>query len=261
MPHSVTLKIDQATKHLSNLKKEVNAFLSRKPFIVVTEEASSGDLVYRIRIQAPIPVRWSADIGDLLHNLRSALDHLAWELVLANGQQPTRDTSFPISDDEPSFKDNLQKQLHGASAAARTAVENLKPYKGGGSDDLWRIHTLNLIDKHRMIVLAGASYQKVPFQMTQPEKLGRPEVEAPPFTLRPADRQFPLKDGAEIFRLKAATKDSFRRYMQSDFLFGFMIAFGDTTIVDGEDILGTLQRFISVVQQVVSEVCTQVALP
>ena len=260
MPQSVTLKIDQAKKHLRNLKKDVNAFLSRKPFIVVTEEDSSGDLVYRIRIQTPIPVRWSADIGDLLHNLRSALDHLAWELVVANGHQPTRATSFPISDDEPSFKHNLQKQLHGASAVARTAVENLKPYKGG-SDDLWRIHTLHIIDTHRMVVLAGASYQKVPFQMTWPEKRGRPEVEAPPFMLRPADRQFPLKDGAEIFRVTAAARDSFRRYMQSDFLFGFLIAFGDTTIVDGEDILGTLQRFISVVQQVVSEVCTQVPLP
>jgi hypothetical protein len=260
MPQSVTLKIDQAKKHLSRLKKEVKAFLSRKPFIVVIEEDSSGDLVYRIRIQAPIPVSWSADIGDLLHNLRSALDHLAWELVVANGQQPTRDTSFPISDNEPRFKYNLQRKLNGASAVARTAVENLKPYKGG-YDDLWRIHNLNIIDKHRMIVPVGTSYQKIPFQMTWPEKLGRPEVEAPPFTLRPADRHFPLKDGAEIFRVKAAARDSFRRYMKPDFLFGFMIAFGDTTIVDGEDIIGTLQRFISVVQQVVSDVCRQVALP
>ena len=33
--------------------------------------------------------------GDILSNLRGALDYLAWQLVLAAGEQPTDRTSFP----------------------------------------------------------------------------------------------------------------------------------------------------------------------
>ena len=41
-------------------------------------------------------VEWSLILGDLLHNLRSALDHLAWQLVVDGGGTPSQDTNFPV---------------------------------------------------------------------------------------------------------------------------------------------------------------------
>ena len=41
--------------------------------------------------------RWALVLGDCAHNLRSALDYLAHELVRANGGNPDEDTEFPVS--------------------------------------------------------------------------------------------------------------------------------------------------------------------
>src|ERR1039458_3521922 len=42
------------------------------------------------------PDDFAAVLGDCIHNVRSALDHLAHDLVLANHGDPTRSTQFPI---------------------------------------------------------------------------------------------------------------------------------------------------------------------
>ena len=63
--------------------------------IVAESDPNTGDQVFKFRVRAPIPVDLSLVIGDAVHNLRSALDHLAWQLVLANGQTPTTQTAYP----------------------------------------------------------------------------------------------------------------------------------------------------------------------
>src|SRR4029077_7701458 len=87
----VNLKIERAKLHLGNLESEIKQFLARKPFQIITEdEPATGDLVYKIQIAEPIPMALSTIIGDIIHNLRSALDHLAWHLVVINNGAPTR---------------------------------------------------------------------------------------------------------------------------------------------------------------------------
>ncbi len=43
-----------------------------------------------------LPFDALAAAGDIVHNLRSALDHLAFQLVLAGGHTPTTETAFPV---------------------------------------------------------------------------------------------------------------------------------------------------------------------
>lgn len=58
--------------------------------------ASETNFVLYVDEVAEVPLTFSAIIGDVLYDLRSALDHLAWQLVIANGGTPNRDTAFPI---------------------------------------------------------------------------------------------------------------------------------------------------------------------
>jgi hypothetical protein len=46
--------------------------------------------------------------GDAVHNLRSALDHLAWQLALLNTAKPHPRTQFPIARSESEFFDAAQ---------------------------------------------------------------------------------------------------------------------------------------------------------
>ncbi len=54
-------------------------------------------MVVRARISQPIPHHLSLVIGDIVHNLRSAFDHLAYQAVIAGGDTPTTNTEFPVS--------------------------------------------------------------------------------------------------------------------------------------------------------------------
>ena len=49
---------------------------------------------------------WGVLIGEILHNLRSALDHLIWQLViLETGAPPTTTkTAFPIFETAAGYK-------------------------------------------------------------------------------------------------------------------------------------------------------------
>ena len=96
----------------------------------------------------------------MVHDLRSALDHLAWQLVEANGGTP-RDrpgepqTAFPIRTEAP--KNGLR--IHGDVApAALEVVEALQPYNVSPESPadavLWHLHRLDVIDKHHELLLA-----------------------------------------------------------------------------------------------------------
>src|SRR5262249_51464823 len=73
-------------------------------------------------------------IGDVLHNLRSALDHLAWSLA---GTLADRNTEFPIFVDPARFgardgngrpeRGGGLRKLHNMPAEAQSSVRNASP--------------------------------------------------------------------------------------------------------------------------------------
>lgn len=258
MTHSVALKIDQAKRHLKNLEIEVRSYLSRNPIVVVSdEEPSSGDVVYTLRIMEKVPEHWGAIIGDVIHNLRSALDHLACELVVANGQAVTRNTVFPISEDVHKFRAHALKALNGVSKIAYSTVERLKPYKWGNLD-LWQIHKLDIIDRHRMIVPVCVAYENVTVTSVTIDAMSPDPIASSSFRLSPFGCQFPLGNGSEVFREKSATRKP--RGPNFDNRFTFLVAFGETNIVDAEDVLHTLRRYVTVVEQTAGDITAQVSL-
>ncbi|OFW57589.1 MAG: hypothetical protein A2133_03400 [Actinobacteria bacterium RBG_16_64_13] len=70
----------------------------------------------------------------------------------------------------------------------------------------------------------------------------------PPLALKPADRQFPLQDGDEIYRVLAAGRASHGNKYPD---FTFEIAFGEGEIVEGEPLIPTLAQFVGLIEGVV----------
>ena len=54
-------------------------------------------------------------LGEILYDLRSSLDHLVWQLVLANGQTPGRHNEFLITTDHQSWQQTKGRALKGVS--------------------------------------------------------------------------------------------------------------------------------------------------
>jgi hypothetical protein len=76
------VKAHRAARHIEELRREVVAIRDRESFAPTPEPTETpGRLAYRLKFQMPIPVELSAIVGDVVHNLRSALECVANELA------------------------------------------------------------------------------------------------------------------------------------------------------------------------------------
>src|SRR6266481_8747888 len=94
---SFEMKLIRADEHLKALNHEVADFLQVGPYEVVTEkDIPAGTLRARVVYRQDPRDLLLMLIGDVLHNLRSALDHSAWSLA---GAKANSGTEFPIFTD------------------------------------------------------------------------------------------------------------------------------------------------------------------
>jgi hypothetical protein len=154
---SARLKIARAREHIEASDRKAQQFRRSNPYSIVRElDTQTGEQIWRATGQAAVPPVFSIIIGDALHNLRAALDHLAWQLVLTNGQQPTTRTAFPIYDDSLRFDREGTTKLRGMSPAAVAAIKALQPCYGTNASPnrmLSALEHLDKVDKHRHLNL------------------------------------------------------------------------------------------------------------
>lgn len=155
------LKLDRAEKHLDDLVLAIKRFYETDPYDgVIQDNPETGQREFTVTKADPLPDCLAVISGDVLHNLRSALDHLVWQLVLANGGKPNSNTAFPVWHSESKFKSSRPGYAKGVSQAALDILYGLKPYKGG-NDALWRIHQLDIVDKHRLLLTVAMRHESV----------------------------------------------------------------------------------------------------
>ena len=138
-------------------------------------EFGQGSMTAYATAEQPPPDPLSLLIGDTLHNMRSALDTLAFALALAHTnplpQVLIEKSEFPIFGDEDKkgtpgmganmFRDNGRVKIAGWHPDAQTAVELLQPYKAGNAfrrHPLWVLHELDRVNKHRLLHSTVATF-------------------------------------------------------------------------------------------------------
>ncbi len=112
--------------------------------------------IYRLVDVPTTPVEWSLIMGDAVHNLRSALDLLAWQAVIAGVGTPSRSTCSPIYKKQEDRKFSLA--LKGAPSHFIDAVRQMQPYIDAPMAEAWRggrlwlLYRLDIEDKHHLLV-------------------------------------------------------------------------------------------------------------
>ena len=148
------LKAGRALEHLDALKTEFEAYYNSSPITVTRDTSSDGTRrILRVHFSSP-DERLHLIAGDFVHNLRSALDHIVYALVVeSSGQLPTsRSIQWPVL--EAPNESCLKRQINGASEGASILIESLQPYNSPcplKQNHLWRLSKLDIIDKHRRI--------------------------------------------------------------------------------------------------------------
>jgi hypothetical protein len=197
-------KLDRADEHLDLFEREIDAFLEDESQSVALsipylDPESGYHIVYAV-VESDPPLRLGVILGDVVHNVRSALDHLVWQLVLANGETPGRGNAFPIVDHPNDFAGKAAVALKGVTPGHRAVIESVQPYHGSDGPEttyLGLLRHLSNVDKHQVV------HTTLAVLLDPGERISARVVRGPG---RVAVKQFmPLgafEHGAELLRFK-----------------------------------------------------------
>ena len=151
----VNAKIQRAQDEIERLAKDIADSCEAQRALFSEElRPDVGDKIWVFRGETPIvPIEYSVRLGEIVYNLRSALDQLVWQLVHANYKTPGRHNEFPILDDESRFNEVVKSKLKGVSQGSSTKIKEMQPFC---ENDEWSVlktlHSLCNIDKHRSVI-------------------------------------------------------------------------------------------------------------
>jgi hypothetical protein len=230
-------KLQRAEEHLGQLRTEHDSFITeRNPYRMLREaDLESGKYyVWRAKIVEQPPLeKWASIAGECVHALRSALDHTAFELVRIADPDATY-SEFPIYKDKTGkngWDDNGHRKLPGVSEEVLAVVNLLQPYKRRKEfDPLWRVHMLDIIDKHRHLNFVSPLLRQAHFAPIG--GVVSTEVLAGPF-----------KDGTPVARF-TMTPDDEGTSMHVETRFAFDIAFGEGELLTNEPVMQTLEDLL-----------------
>ena len=246
-------QIQRAEKHINDFRAEVELFRATNPYRIASQpNLQASHIIYDVLKADAIPPPIPAVAGDVLQNLRTALDYLACSLVPGCRQNLSEHIYFPILKKAPTpdqINTAFDGKVKGASEEAINKIASLKPYKGG-DDVLWRLHMLNNIHKHRLLIAVQASTSLI-VPLKRPIRLGIDEpAEVEQIladTLIPVQGGFPLKQGGQLF------VDSLLVKPDNNVQFLVEIAVNERGISEGRTLIKILKESLRRVSKIVSE--------
>lgn len=202
---SASVKIDRAAEHLDEVRRMIASLATAESYEVAKDEDGKEKIHFLIQPPAKISVL----AGEVVYQLRSALDHLAFDLVKRNatgaalppGWENKCDfplwLSIPLGQSPPLPYNSFSK-LPGISRPAFEFIESVQPYRSGVGartpNVMKLLCELSNIDRHRYlnVTLPKASeYHTLVLSQGREYSYGRGG----------------LKDGAEVQALPAKADD------------------------------------------------------
>ena len=176
-------KVNRADDHISALSDRIQEFVNDETAYVISKEPdpkAPQDIVLWGESRKDPPVsEWGPIIGDVVHNLRSALDAVVWELsaLRCGGAPPEpppsksrwRDVGFPIVIVKGDWHNEACRKIPAVGPAGWTTIKGHQPFvtrkNAPDREPLAVLHKLWNIDKHRhphlVLVLAKFDHLRI----------------------------------------------------------------------------------------------------
>lgn len=201
-------KLARAEEHLDALSADIKSTLEADAYTFRTEfdEADQSTVAF-LKEPQQLPVEWGVRLGDVIHNTRSALDHLVHQLVLLDSGTPHDAHQFPIVDGPNDWIRRVQKSPKGrrglldfVDPAHVATIQALQPYvPATGLPRLALLRDFSNVDKHRVIHAARTIFTDTP---TITAHLALPTTIS---DIRALPPDTPIEDGTEIVRFRSHT--------------------------------------------------------
>ena len=145
----VNAKIERAREGIQSLEVDITAFCEFQRRQVIFDYSQPTE--HFLGRHSTEPISYSIRIGEIAFNLRSALDHLIWQLVRANGKKPTHNNEYPILSSEREFKRRVNSKLKWVDEEKRKLIHDFQSFSDVGEvgKNLLMLNKICNIDKHR----------------------------------------------------------------------------------------------------------------
>jgi hypothetical protein len=123
------LKWRRGSQHFEWLEAAWKAYTPTFQSQLVVMPISGGRELRLAKLSDPPGKEWSPVIGDCVQNLRSALDHMVWQLAPQEARLTTPShLEFPIFSDPQKFGDNAPKRIGSLPKATQKIIESVQPF-------------------------------------------------------------------------------------------------------------------------------------
>src|SRR5277367_435406 len=158
-------KLNRSNENIRNLESEIAAFFDESKYPLLSDDnqkvISEAVEYHRSR---QIPPRFSILSGEIIHHLRSCLDHLIWHFSDVTYRETSKNRKFiefPILEKPPSdVSTQYERKIQGiTNTAVRSLIEECQPYKRPNPNEslLLAVHSMDIVDKHRELVIVEST--------------------------------------------------------------------------------------------------------
>ena len=248
----IKAKITRAEQHIQDFQLTARAFVESGPYEVsIRDDAQTRKHIYYVSKVDAVPDALAAIAADVVQNLRSPLDQMAYQLVLAarSGAEPNWAVYYPIAGSAAHYPTARDRKIKRVGQEVIDAIDATEPYKGGKGHALWQLNELNKPDKHELLISAGGYLGGVDVSEMVRKPLhklpGSESVWVPPMILRTPGKPVPLNVGDELF------KTSFDSDMKENLRPVIDITINEPGVIDCEPALKTLHDMLNLVRNVI----------
>jgi hypothetical protein len=168
----IQAKLDRAEQQIEWADRFVPNWTASKETWALEPQIDEGKrrYIWVFRELKPIPPALAVISDEVIHHLRSVLDHLAAHLVEMSGGQPTNSTAWPVERTKSGWRRGVERRrrpwqiwrkkgggpLRGIPIGSPlwTFIENTQPYRRGSearNDPLLALHDSWNANKHRIL--------------------------------------------------------------------------------------------------------------
>jgi len=198
----VRAKLRRAGEHLEAFDTLFEQFVRTEPYSITFEfDPETGWHTFRWCVEGEPPLEEMALIfADILGNLRTTLDYLVWQLVLAGGSRPGRRTAFPVVKREKDWAVQGGSALKGVAEEWAGLIEAMQPFQRFDAPEVHPLAILehmNNIAKHRFLPLAILTADEFGYLVNVADLPAGETFESRDFL------DAPIVDGAELARFRS----------------------------------------------------------
>lgn len=257
-------KIDRAKAHLDDLKRVLrerpNTEASQR---IRTNDQTKETVIEAIVKEAPeVPLLARLLIGDVVHCLAAALDHMVYQLSLSHQLKiktlnavtlcDNHHTHFPIFEvwDAKEIEPRIKKRLKLMAQAPADLIRGMQPYERArqdptfiaSQDPLWILFKLDVIDKHRVVLATNELVKPTSLTFSHPDE--GPEV------IEFADAEWqPFEDGAKLLEVTLGPNERPKPGVKFNLEIKAEVRFTETGLwCDGKPVVALLRILIKYIE-------------